>query len=81
MTEIKKELKQDNVSIKANAVSKLTYVSLNWIWPVLYLVLAGLASGCVFNTLSSCGNPTLVRWEVSSLYNVISLVVITIVFL
>ena len=27
MTEIKKELKQDNVNIKANAVSKLTYVS------------------------------------------------------
>jgi len=46
MTEIKKELKQDNVSIKANAVSKLTYVSLNWFWPVLYLVLVGLASGC-----------------------------------
>ena len=27
MTEIKKELKQENMSIKANAVSKLTYVS------------------------------------------------------
>ena len=37
MTEIKKELKQDNVNIKANAVSKLTYVSLNhFSW--LYLV-------------------------------------------
>ena len=28
MTEIKKELKQENLSVKANAVSKLTYVSL-----------------------------------------------------
>jgi len=28
MAEIKKELKQENVMIKANAVSKLTYVSI-----------------------------------------------------
>ena len=28
MTEIKKELKGDNLSAKANAISKLTYVSL-----------------------------------------------------
>lgn len=26
MTEIKKELKGDNISVKANAISKLTYV-------------------------------------------------------
>ena len=28
MTEIKKELKGDNMSVKANAISKLTYVSI-----------------------------------------------------
>lgn len=29
MTEIKKELKQENQSVKANAISKLTYVRLH----------------------------------------------------
>ena len=30
LDEIKQELKQDNLAVKANAVNKLTYVSTRW---------------------------------------------------
>lgn len=39
MEEIKLELRQDNIAVKANAVAKLTYVSLLFSFDTFYLMI------------------------------------------